>query len=112
MSVTAIRRSKRFAVRRGACIQTQSGNVLRGLLVEISLDGCRLGGLTGPDGDIGENVALAIDGVAPLAAQVGCVVNGSVGLRFSRPLHLEDLNAIIAHCRHAQAQEQAMCFGT
>jgi len=102
MAATTISRSKRFAVRRNACVQTQCGNLWRALLVEVSLDGCRVGAVSGPELKIGDSVAMAIDGLAPLAARVGCVVNGSVGLRFVRPLHCRDLDSIITHCRRPE----------
>ena len=99
LTVLVIRKHQRFAVRQAVRLQWEDSRPSPGLLVEISLDGCRLaipgsGGLA-----TGQAVSLAIDAVTARGAQVRWADNGLVGLRFNQPLHNAELDALLTRCR-------------
>lgn len=106
MTVLTIRAHQRFAVRREAAIYRQGRKVGEGLLVELSLGGCRLGGVRLAQSEDwplaeGEAVVLIAEGAAPFEAYVRWTVNGTLGFRLKRPFRVAELDAMLRHCRMA-----------
>lgn len=111
VTVFTIRAHKRFAV----CRKVRLGKVKRrgidGLLIELSLDGCRISHGGSPDSFALEDlVVLRIDGVAPIEARVRWSREGTVGLLFARPLHNAGLEDLIRLCR--TPTEPVAAYGT
>lgn len=100
MSVLIIRAHKRFAVRRKARLRKAGKRAEEGLLIELSLEGCRISNLTRDAFALDQEVILRIDGAKPpLEGRVRWQNDGTVGLRFLRPLHTAALDQLIRHCR-------------
>jgi hypothetical protein len=112
--VLIIRAHKRFAVCRPARLRKPGRRFADGLLIELSLDGCRLGNVAAAAGfALGDAVVLRIDGAAPLEARVRWLGEGTIGLRFDRPLHVAALDALIRLCRGEQdAPSSRQAYGT
>ncbi len=112
MSLLIIRSSRRFAVRGPISLVLPGGTERDGLLVEISLSGCRISNI-GPDlPDIDECVTIRIEGFDEMPAQVRWAGEGVVGLRLIRPLHSGTLERIISHCRESRYKGTNLLFGT
>lgn len=99
MSVLTIRAGKRFAVCAPAEVERPQGKVVRALLIELSLEGCRIGNVAGEAFTVGEAVAISVDGAEPFQAEVRGLGQGTVGLRLTRPFHIAELGHLIATCR-------------
>ena len=111
MSVLVIRAHKRFAVRGRAKLGKQGRRASEGLVIELSLDGCRIGGLISANYEIGDDTTLRIDGWEPLPCRVRWTGAGVVGLRFATPLHTDALDRLIRHCRDADTLPPACAAG-
>jgi len=99
VTILTIRKHKRFAVRRKASLRCADAPSKTALLIELSLDGCRLG-LTGNwTYSIGDFVTLSVTGFESRQAQVRWSGQGYVGLRFANPLHVAELDALVRACR-------------
>ncbi|MEO6717910.1 MAG: PilZ domain-containing protein, partial [Novosphingobium sp.] len=99
LSILVIRKHQRFAVRQAVRLQWDRGRPSPGLLVEVSLDGCRLSIPGSGALATGQAVTLAIDEVTARGAQVRWADNGLVGLRFDQPLHNAELDELLTRCR-------------
>ena len=99
MAILTIRKYQRFAVRRMANLHNPGRQGRSGLLVEVSLDGCRLGITEGPDFAVGTILTMHIEGVDEIMAEVRWSGNGFLGLRFLHSLHVADLDRLIRACR-------------
>ncbi len=99
MSILVIRASKRFAVRRQARLCKAGAELLDGLLIEISLEGCRISNVEHNRFAIGQTATVQIDGIDDIEGRVRWAHDGFVGLRFTRPLHMAALGLLIGSCR-------------
>jgi hypothetical protein len=99
MSILVIRKHQRFAVRQSACLDSAGCKPCPGLLVEVSLDGCRFSLTDYCELAIGQQVSLQIDGFTPRNAQVRWADDKRVGLLFDRPLHNAELGTLLQDCR-------------
>lgn len=99
MSVLVIRKHQRFAVRQSACLDSAGCKPCPGLLVEVSLDGCRFSLAQFRELAIGQQVSLRIDGFTARNAQVRWADDKRVGLLFDQPLHNAELGALLQDCR-------------
>lgn len=107
MSVLVIRAHKRFAVCRKARIDGADGCTGDALLIELSLDGCRVS-TSNPQAAIGDTLRLTVLGAEPLEARVRWTGEGTMGLRFVRPLHVPALDALIRLCRGEEGEGRAL----
>jgi PilZ domain len=99
VTILSIRKHQRFAVRRKASLCPAKGKRRDGLLVELSLEGCRVGITSAEQFAPGEPVKVRIDGYGDLAGEVRWAQAGLAGLRFLRPLHIAELGGLIQLCR-------------
>lgn len=99
MAILTIRKYQRFAVRRAVSLHCPKKRPKNGLLVELSLDGCRLGIAESMDFAIGAILTLRLDGFSDRKAEVRWSGNGYLGLRFIQALHVADLDRLIRACR-------------
>ncbi len=70
-----------------------------GLLIELSLEGCRISNVDERKLGIGEVVTVRIEGEEPLDGCVRWLGDRTLGLRFVRPLHVPALDRLIRSCR-------------
>jgi hypothetical protein len=100
VSVLVIRAHKRFAVCRKARLRRPGRRAEEGLLIELSLDGCRISSLAPQAFALDQQVKLRIEGAKPIEARIRWLGDsGTVGLRFVRPLHATALDQLIRLCR-------------
>jgi hypothetical protein len=114
VSVFIIRAHKRFAVCRPARVRKPGRRFADGLLIELSLDGCRLSAVDTAAGfALDDQVIVRIAGAAPLEARIRWISDTTIGLRFARPLHNAGLEALIRLCRAEQEAPAAhRAYGT
>jgi hypothetical protein len=114
LSVLIIRAHKRFAVCRKARLRKPGRRFVDGLLIELSLDGCRVSSVASGAGfALDDAVVLRLAGTAPIEARVRWLSDTTIGLRFARPLHVGALDALIRLCRGEQDVSAAGCaYGT
>lgn len=111
MTILNIRKHKRFAVRRKASLCPAKGKLREGLLVELSLEGCRVGVPSAEEFREGEQVKVRITGFDDLAGEIRWVREGLAGLRFLHPLHTFELDSLIQLCR-GEGDFEMRAYGT
>ena len=99
MTVLVIRASKRFAVCKTVKLRATKAGQFTGLMIELSLEGCRISQLGDITLEIGEEVSLDLGQGQRLAALVRWSHNGQAGLRLLCPLHRPELTMLITMCR-------------
>ncbi len=99
MTILTIRKHKRFAVRRKANLVCTGSKTKPGLLVEVSLEGCRMGITGSSDYAVGQQLKIRIAGFDDLRTEVRWAGDGFVGMRFVQALHHAELNDLIQACR-------------
>ena len=99
MAVTFIRPHRRFAVRRNVRVAHKTCESAEGLLIELSLRGCRISNLAQNPFEPGEPVTLEISGFAPIDGSVRWTHSGIAGLCFNDALHAQTFNHLVGICR-------------
>lgn len=99
MTILTIRKHQRFAVRRQVRIARDGARSCQGLLVELSLDGCRLSLVGSGDFAIDQPVSVRINDFGAIKAKVRWAGDGFVGLRFDAALHNAELSLLLQACR-------------
>lgn len=113
MAILTIRKHQRFAVRQDVNLVSAGSRSRSGLLVEVSLEGCRLALPGSRAFAVEQPVAVRIGGFGLLKATVRWTGDGFVGLRFDAPLHTAELGEIIDICRPAATgQAASRAYGT
>lgn len=111
MNVLFIRKHTRFAVRRMVELCTEVTGARDGLLVEVSLEGCRIGNLDSKGLATGDAIELGIEGFGRVEAEVRWAQPGIAGLRFVHAFHIPELNQLIQLCRSDDG-EDLRAYGT
>ena len=114
MSLFVIRAHKRFAVCRKARLRKPGRRGLDGLLIELSLEGCRISKLAcDAPFALDDRVIVRVPGFAPIEARIRWLREGTVGLRFAQALHNAELDSLIRVCRSApEAAPALQAYGT
>jgi hypothetical protein len=97
MTVLTFRSHTRFAMRQPVSLASEGRRKLRGLLIELSAEGCRVSGLGKAAFAMEQTVTVDIAGSDPLAGRIRWTGDGVAGLRFDRVLthaQLQDLLAL------------------
>lgn len=100
MSISAYQSHKRFAVRQTAHVHGELKRPVTGLLIELSLDGCRIGKVDDAKFTHGQAASILVDGFEAIEGYVRWAKDGCVGLRFVRPLHTARLGQLLDACRN------------
>jgi hypothetical protein len=108
VSILVIRQHARYAVSRKAQLSRPDSRAVNGLLVELSVHGCRLGSIDERRFSLDETVTLKIPGFDGFEGQVRWVSDGVVGLRFRNPFHTAALERLIRACRGETQREAPM----
>lgn len=98
-TVLVIRAHKRFGVCRKARVLREGGDEIEALLIEVSLEGCRLGNLAGIAIEFGEKLTVQLDGADSFTGTLRWNGKGAVGLKLCRAFHTAELDRIIRLCR-------------
>lgn len=99
MSILVIRRHQRFAVVRKARLHCEEEALPDGLLIEISLEGCRIGNVDDRNFSMGQPLTVGIDGYGDMAGEVRWIGDARIGLHLAQPLHSHELDRLLAVCR-------------
>jgi len=99
MAVLTIRAHKRFGVCRRVRLHRGHDEPLDGLLIELSLEGCRISNVNPDLFAVEQQVTVTIDNRPPFRAFVRWNHDGMIGLRLVQPLHHAELADLITHCR-------------
>lgn len=105
MSILVIRQHARYGVCRKAQLSRPGSRAVSGLLVELSVQGCRLGNIDERRFALDETVTLKIPGFDGFEGQVRWIADGVVGLRFRHPFHSAALRQLIRACRNEPQHE-------
>ncbi len=111
VSVFTIRTHKRFAVCRKVRLGKYRRRGIDGLLIELSLDGCRISHSALPENfALEDTLVLRLEGTDPIPARVRWSREGTVGLIFAQPLHNTALESLVRLCRGVT--EPVAAYGT
>lgn len=107
MTVLLIRAHKRYGVcKRVALRRGQNANT-DGLLIEISLEGCRISNVKPGIFAIEDRVEVDMDGAGPFAGYVRWQHDNMIGLRLEQPFHNCELADLILFCRGESGSKEA-----
>jgi PilZ domain len=113
MTILNIRKHQRFAVRREAGLHMKGRTQRTGLLVELSLEGCRMSIVGAAKYEVGQALKIEIAGYGAIKTQVRWADTGMIGMRFDQPLHVADLNVLLQACRPEFANDRLVrAYGT
>ncbi len=98
MSVLTIRAHKRYAVRQPVRLAKPGDQAAKGLLIELSSEGCRISNLGRCDYTIGEPVTVEL-GEISLGGRIRWMHDGIAGVRLDRALYPSQLGELVARDR-------------
>ena len=98
MTVLTIRSHRRYAVRQQVKLGKPGVDGAKGLLIELSSEGCRISNLGRCDYAIGEEVTLEL-GELSLGGRIRWMHDGIAGVRLDRALYPSQLSELIARDR-------------
>lgn len=98
MAVLTIRSHKRYAVRQQVRLGKPGADPAKGLLIELSSEGCRISNLGRLDYTIGEEVTLEL-GELSLGGRIRWMHDGIAGVRLDQALYPSQLGELIARDR-------------
>lgn len=102
-----IRAHKRYAVCSKVRVRKEGKRGIDGLLIELSLDGCRISHVgNAAKFAMGDLLTLRLDGTTPMEGRIRWANESTIGLRFERPLHIAGLQDLIQLCRGGGDQGQ------
>ena len=107
MTILTIRSGKRYAMRQSIGV-TDGSIEARGLLIELSQEGCRISSLGGQGFTTGDRVTLEFQDRS-LEGTVRWVSHGVIGVRFEHPLFNNQLSDLITQNR---CGEEPLRYGT
>ncbi len=99
MTVLTIRTHRRYAVRQPVRLGKPGALPAKGLLIELSSEGCRISNLGRCDYAIGEEVTVEL-GELSLGGRIRWAHDGIAGVRLERPLYPSQLGELIARDRN------------
>jgi hypothetical protein len=95
MSVFVIPRHKRFAVRHHVKLRNARGKALAALLIEISLEGCRVSPFGHEQLEANQQVTIEIDGFGDIEGRVFSASDKVLSIRFLRPIQGSALHELV-----------------
>lgn len=113
VTVLTVRKHQRFAVRRMMRLSKANGRWLGGLLVELSLEGCRIGNIKNETFAVGQMIKVRIEGFGDRLAEVRWSQPGIAGMRFAQALHNAELDGLLRLCRgECDGEREMRAYGT
>jgi hypothetical protein len=98
MTILTIRAGKRYAVCQCVSVRGAGRASTRGLLIEVSQQGCRVSNLGAVSFEMGESVIVEVDAIT-LAGHIRWTGQGVLGIRFTDALFHQQLSELIARTR-------------
>jgi hypothetical protein len=93
--ILTIRAHKRYAVRQPVCLRAPDRHEVTGLLIELSVRGCRISNLDCAELSDGDQITLILQD-ATLSGRVKWTRGSLAGFNFDDPLLLSELRDLIA----------------
>lgn len=104
MGVLTIRAHKRYAVRQPVRLDKSGGRAAKGLLIELSCEGCRISNLEHGSYTVGEAVTVRLGDLA-LGGRIRWSHDRIAGVRLDQALYPSELAELVARDRgKAQAR--------
>ncbi len=110
VTVLTIRAHKRYAVRQPVRLAKTDSEPARGLMIELSSEGCRISNLGRRDFEIGDPVTVRVDEIE-LKGRIRWSHDGIAGVRLDPALYGQQLSNLIARGR-GEDQAQIALYGT
>jgi len=107
VTVLVIRAHKRFGVCRSIALRGRAGVWQSGLLIEVSLEGCRISGIDCRGFAFAERVDVTVDGCPSFCGDIRWLRDGMIGLRLTQPLHHAELASLVHSCRLPEEARRA-----
>jgi len=98
MGVLTIRAHKRYAVRQPVRLDKSCGKPAKGLLIELSCEGCRISNLEQGGYTVGEAVTVRL-GDLSLGGRIRWAHDGIAGVRLDQALYPSQLGELVARDR-------------
>ena len=95
MSIFVIPRHKRFAVRQNVQLRAGSGTARSALLIEVSLQGCRVSVSDFDPFRIDQPVTVEIAGFGDIGGHISSVSDRIFAIRFARPVQNAELHELV-----------------
>ncbi len=112
MAVRPIRTTSRYAMRLPARLACKAaGPAVRGLLIELSMEGARVSNLGSTRLAAGDAISLALDGGHKLYGTVRWAHDGLAGVKLDSPLHTGELAALL-DLNHSRQEQIPPRYGT
>lgn len=95
MSILAITRHKRFAVRQKVRLRSVNGELLSGLMVEVSLEACRIGAAYHPGFRVDQLVTVEIEGFGDFRGIIRSAGERCFAVRFLQAMPSAELQELV-----------------
>lgn len=102
MTVLTIRAHKRYAIRQAVRLQKEKSRPAKGLMIELSTEGCRISNLGDAPFEIGEEVSVDLCGNRKLHGIVRWAHDGFAGIKLGTPLLGRELADLLNTGRERQ----------
>ena len=99
MPALVIRKHQRFATVHVVRVSGAGEGTSKALLIELSLEGCRLGSVEGEGFASGDYITIQVNGFRPIEGCVRWQGDATYGLRLLRPFHVAELDQLLQICR-------------
>ena len=107
MTVLTIQAHKRFGVCRAIKLHSNRDHAVDGLLIEVSLEGCRISNVNSDLFAFDDCVEVEIAGWKRIGGCVRWQRTGMIGLRLMQPLHAGELVELLNFCRDESELKEA-----
>jgi len=104
MTVLTIRAHKRYAVRQTVRLHKGKCRPAKGLMIELSTEGCRISNLGDAAFDVGEEVSVDLCGNRKLHGIVRWAHDGFAGVRLNTPLLGRELADLLNVSRDGEGE--------
>jgi len=105
MSAPVFRAHERFAACQELSLRKGDVSVGEGLLIEVSLEGCRLSGVDQANFREGDKISFWLEGFGKVEGQARWSGRQCLGLRFARPLHHAEMYRLLETLRSEPSDE-------
>lgn len=95
MSILAITRHKRFAVRQKVRLRSVNGDLLSGLMIEVSLETCRISAIAHPGFRVDQVVTVEIEGFGDFRGMIRAAGERCFALRFLQSMPSAELHELV-----------------
>lgn len=95
MAVPPIPRHKRFAIRQNVRLRAGNGEPVSGMMIEVSLDGCRIGALGQHPYRAEQVVTVEVERFGDFRGIIRSAGEHSLAIRFAQPVPSAELQELV-----------------